>query len=118
MPRFVTVLVVAALVGLPADMSAQRVIGLVADSGSSAPIAGAVVAALDSAGGLVGARTLSDAAGRFVLLVSSRVTRSANRADRIPAARDGNPRSDSRRRHADQDATHSIHVGRHASIGT
>jgi hypothetical protein len=75
MPRVVTVVVVAVLVGLPADLSAQRVTGLVADSGSSAPIAGAVVAALDSVGGLVGARTLSDAAGRFVLLVSSRVTR-------------------------------------------
>ncbi len=47
-------------------LEAQRIGGTVRDSGSAAPLAGAVVVLLDRGGGTL-ARTLSDAAGRYVM---------------------------------------------------
>lgn len=59
---------------VPALLGAQRVRGVVVDSALSSPIPGVVVSVLDSAN-RVGARTITDAQGRFNLEVLSSVTR-------------------------------------------
>jgi hypothetical protein len=52
--------------GIVPSLGAQQLRGVVRDSALAAPLPGAVVTLLDSAGGPV-ARTISDAAGRFVV---------------------------------------------------
>ncbi len=54
---------------LPTIVGAQRVRGVVLDSALNSPLSGVVVMALDSASRVVGARTITDAAGRFTLAV-------------------------------------------------
>ena len=48
-------------------LRAQRLTGTVRDSGSAAPLAGAVVVLLDATGGTL-TRTLSDANGRYAMM--------------------------------------------------
>jgi len=71
--RFSTLAVIA-VAGISAHLGAQQVRGVVRDSSLAAPLPGAVVTLLDSAGTSV-SRAISDASGSFVLTRTTRAVR-------------------------------------------
>jgi len=71
--RFSTLAVIA-VAGISAHLGAQQVRGVVRDSSLAAPLSGAVVTLLDSAGTSV-SRAISDASGSFVLTRTTRAVR-------------------------------------------
>jgi len=73
MTRFSTLAVIA-VAGISAHLGAQQVRGVVRDSSLAAPLPGAVVTLLDSAGASV-SRVISDASGSFVLTKTARAVR-------------------------------------------
>jgi hypothetical protein len=73
MPRFSTLIVIG-LAGIATRLGAQHVRGVVRDSARVAPLPGAVVTILDSAGAPIG-RVISDADGRFAIAMPSRAAR-------------------------------------------
>jgi len=73
MPRISTIIVIG-LAGIAARLGAQQVRGVVRDSARAAPLPGAVVTILDSAGAPA-ARAISDADGRFAITTPPRAAR-------------------------------------------
>ena len=69
-----SILALIAFVGIASPLGAQQLRGVVRDSSRAAPLAGAVITALDSAGAPLG-RAISDATGRFALTLPSGVAR-------------------------------------------
>jgi hypothetical protein len=69
-----SILALIAFVGIASPLGAQQLRGVVRDSSRAAPLAGAVITALDSAGAPLG-RAISDATGRFTLTLPSGVAR-------------------------------------------
>ena len=72
MPRFCQCLALLALVAAPRGVMAQRVLrGTVLDSAGAIALPGAVITIVDSSGA-TGARTISDATGRFAIVIPPR----------------------------------------------